>query len=326
LRKSVFALIAAAAAAPLLAPLSGQEAPPPGGLPTMGETIEVRTGFVRLMLPVEAPEPRAEELEVLWKGERQEITRVVGGPEATLELGIAVDQSASLYRSFEPLREAARNVVTGALRENDRIFVVGFDETARLLDAGQGDEVARVVESLPTRPFGYMTALFPVITDVVGRFQNVEARSALVIATDGCDSDLYPDSRAAAQAARERAIPVFLLMPDREACRRTQCESRPDGDWHCYTVPVSGATTPQEQLGILTGSTNERKKFLGAIEKQGGAGFVVKKPKDWETALREILARLSRQWLVVFDPSSDAVRSDEVEVFSIADGKRRRLR
>jgi hypothetical protein len=75
--------------------------------PAFGETVEVRTGFVRFLLPADAPPPTAADLEVRWKRQPQRIVRVVGGAGDPLELGILVDRTTSFQHAFEPLRAGA---------------------------------------------------------------------------------------------------------------------------------------------------------------------------------------------------------------------------
>ena len=48
-------------------------------------------------------------------------------------------------------------------------------------------------------------------------------------------------------------------------------------------------------------------------------------PDDWQKALGKIFERLSRQWTVVFEPSSPEVTSDEVVVYAKVNGRRKKL-
>jgi hypothetical protein len=119
-------------------PLLGQ---PASGPNSFGDVIEVRTGFVRVTLPSGTPAPRAEEFEVLWNRQPQKILRIVGGAADPLEVGIAVDRSASMHNVFEPMRQAARELVERGFSEQDRLFVVGFH--------GRGAPARRRLAALP---------------------------------------------------------------------------------------------------------------------------------------------------------------------------------
>jgi hypothetical protein len=311
--------------------------------PAFGEIVEVRTGFVRFLLPADAPPPTAADLEVRWKKQPQRIVRVVGGAGDPLELGILVDRTTSFQHAFEPLRAAALEVAGRALTEHDRLFAVAFSDHSTLLAEGRGD-AARVLATLPAgpEPGTHPTAFYDAIDRALGRFQNADARAALVVVSDGCDlaGDLARAPNVA-RRARELAIPVFLLLPDRDDCRYSRCSTDANGRWHCvddsaptiyrgsasdFNNPASRPVT-MAQLGKENSATAERERFSGRISKDGGGAFVVHEPEEWQAALERIFERLSRQWTVVFEPSSEAVSSDEVEVFGRnARGRRRKLR
>ena len=309
--------------------------------PVLGEVIEVRTGFVRFLVPADAPPPKAETLEVSWKGRAQRVLRVVGGGGDPLEVGIAVDRSASLHHAFVPLRSAALELVGAALNEQDRVFALAFTDEPRLLAEGRG-EATRVLAALPSfpEPGTHPTALYATLANALELFGNADARAALIAVTDGCDTaGGLSSAPSVAMRARELAIPIFLLMPDRDRCRYTRCVPGPTGELSC-TAESGPAMTPLPSSDIFnpaarrmtsvpknagTYATAERDRFAGQIERDGGGAFVVGDPGEWDAALRQVFDQLARQWTVVFEPSSAEVRSDEVRVYARADGRRRRL-
>ena len=158
--------------------------------------------------------------------------------------------------------------------------------------------------------------------------------------SDGCDTagDLA-SATAVGRRARDMAIPVFLLMPDRNVCQNTVCQQVAGGKWECK--PEASPTilhgeapdmfnpaarqTAMAESSRAGGATEERDRFTGLISANGGGDFVVNDPEDWEKAMKKISDRLGRQWTVVFEPSSDEVTSDEIKVYSNAGGRRRRL-
>jgi hypothetical protein len=324
------------------APAASQPAASPGEPPVLGEVIEVRTGFVRFLVPADAPPPRAEQIEVVWRRQPQKVVRVVGGEGDPLEVALLVDRSASLHHAFAPLRAAALDLVDEALSEHDRLLALSFTDEPRLLAEGRGEAV-RVLTALPTdpEPGTHPTALFVSLAHALTLFGNADARAALIAVTDGCDTagGLASASAVAARAG-ELAIPIFLLMPDRDACRFTRCERDVAGELRC-TAESGPAMTPLPSSDMFNpaarrmtpvpqsaGSfaTLERDRFAGLIEGDGGGAFVVGDRGEWSVALRRIFDRLARQWTVVFEPSSEAVRSQEVRVYARLDGRRKRLR
>lgn len=308
---------------------------------SFGEVIDIRTGFVRVTLPAGAPPPRVEDVEVLWRKQPQRVVRVVGGVDDPLELGIAVDRSASMHATFEPMRAAALQLVDQAVSDEDRLFAVGFSNETRLLAEGRG-EAARVIAALPTSPElgNRPTALFSALNRALQLFENADARAALIVVSDGCDTagDLA-SATTVGRRARDLAIPIFLLMPDRNVCQNTLCQQNATGQWECKpeASPIlmqgesrdmfNPAARPTEmaESSLAGGATEERDRFTGLISAAGGGDFVVNDPEDWDRAMKKISDRLGRQWTVVFEPSSNEVTSDEIKVYSKAGGHRRRL-
>jgi hypothetical protein len=239
---AAWGLVAAAAGS-----VSAQTAQEP---PAYGEVIDVRTGFVRVTLPKGAPAPRVEDIEVTWKGQPQKVLRVIGGTAGPLELGIAVDRSASMHASFELMRAATLNLVDQGISEQDRVFSVAFTDETRLLAEGRG-EAAKVIAALPSTPeLGTRpTALFQALTRTLQLFENADARAALLVVSDGCDTaGGLVSATSVARRASDLAIPVFLLMPDRNACRNTVCQLDAAGKWRC---------TPDATPGLMHGASND---------------------------------------------------------------------
>ncbi len=323
----------------LRAPVPAQPLPEPQ---SFGEVIDVRTGFVRVTLPGGASAPRAEEFEVVWKGQPQKVLRVVGGAADPLEVGIAVDRSASMHPAFEPMRHAALELVDQGFSENDRLFVVGFTDEARLLAEGRGAAL-RVLTALPAspEPVSRPTALFESLTRTLQLFENAEERAALIVVSDGCDTaGRIASATSVARRARDLAIPIFLLMPDRSDCRNTVCTLDAAGRWTCSPADSprlerqlsdEGSTVTARSTSISEGTvgspaTAARLRFSALIGKAGGGHFYVDDPEDWKRALNRIFEQLGRQWTVVYEPTSEEVKSEEIRVHRRVNGRRQRLR
>ncbi len=323
----------------LVAPVAGQQHPEPSHF---GDVIDVRTGFVRVTLAGGASAPRADEFEVLWKRQPQKVLRVVGGAADPLEVGIAVDRSASMYNVFEPMRHAALELVERGFSENDRLFVVGFTDEARLLAEGRGAAL-RVLAALPTspKPASAPTAFFESLIRTLQLFENAEERAALIVVSDGCNTaGGFSSATSVARRARDLAIPIFLLMPDRSDCRHTVCTIDAGGRWTCSPadsprldrqLSAEGSTVSVESMKLAESTaaspaTAERNRFSALIGKAGGGHFFVDDPEDWQRALSRIFEQLGRQWTVVYEPTSDDVKSAEIRVYRRANGRRQRLR
>jgi len=143
-----------------------------------------------------------------------------------------------------------------------------------------------------------------------------------------------------ARRARQLAVPVFLLMPDRNPCQNTRCRRDVAGEWQCTPDdapaivrgesndmfnPAAGVSAMLSS-SAASGATAERDRFIGLISDAEGGAFVVRKPGEWDKAMERIFERLSRQWTVVFEPESEAVDSADVRVWAHLAGRRKRLR
>lgn len=330
------------------------------GTPDFGEEVVVRTGFVRVTLPAGVGKPDAGTFEVRWKHRPQNVTRVLGGADAPLEVGIAVDQSASMVEALVPLREALATFVDEWTTERDRIFVAAFSDSLLPIAEGRRD-AAPVLASLPVRPQTGQrpTALFASLLQMLPSFENSDARTALIVASDGCDTapDVAtqpgaagapgiasrPDRSTAtrvAQLAKDLAIPVYLVRPERGPCRKASCVIDRTGRWDCTSqspprIEHFGSPDPHDRrarsMGIshdpsVREPTYERDRFAGLISRGGGAAFVAPTPEDWQRVLGRIFQDLDRQWTIVFERDADEVKSSEVQVYATFAGKRTRLR
>ncbi len=89
---------------------------------------------------------------------------------------------------------------------------------------------------------------------------------------------------------------------------------------------VAVRTMTYTQNTSTASSTAERDRFTSLIADSGGGTFAVPSPAAWPRAWRRIFEQLGRQWTVVFEPTSDDVKSEEIRVYRRADGRRQRLR
>lgn len=334
------AVVAAALLSTFASSLPAQQPPAAPPEEPFGEVVDVRTGFVRVTLPAGAPPPRVEDVEVLWRKQPQKVVRVVGGANDPLEVAIAVDRSASMHAAFEPMRSAALELVDRGISDADRVFAVSFSDELRLLAEGRG-EARKVLQALPATPQSgdHPTALYESLDRTLRLFENADARAALLVVSDGCDTaGGLVTPATVARRAHEMAIPIFLLLPSRADCQNTECAQDLTGKWQCKPAaspsimkgesnemfnPAS-RTVDMGQYSKANAATMDRDRFAGLIADTGG-DFVARDPDDWPKALAKIFERLSRQWTVVFEPSSPEVTSDEVVVYAKVNGKRKKL-
>lgn len=266
----------------------------------IGESIDVRLGQARWIGPPEAPAPTPEDVRVLYRGEPQKVLRVVGGGAVRLELGFAIDTSESTHTRFNELRSAARALATRLLGPEDRSFVVPFSTRADVAASGRGD-LAGLLAALPAESREEATHLYDALAFALLQFHGEDPRAALVVLTDACDTTAKPDLQRVTDLARRRAVPVYGLLLEEPCTRRIR-----EVDVH---GPDSSRDLPDERLGRAQRTTLGR-----VVRSTGGRILLLQEGNGIQAALEEILRELERQWIVVFEPSSDRVSSGAVEV------------
>ena len=259
-----------------------------------GEVVDVRLGQARLLLPADAARPAPQSVRARWRGREQRILRVVGGAEESLELGLLIDVSGSTAPDFAAFRRAAARSALTVSGRSDRLFVAEFGDRARMLASGRA-RAGEILAHLPTAPRPEKTALSPAISWALGQFHGEYARAALLVVSDGCDTTERTSIGRFAPIARERGIPVFLLRRDRDCQAGTGVHAQPG----------SPATVTAQRI---------RSDVERAVRATGGEVLVFATDEELERRLDELLLALGRQWLVVFEPQSDAVDSRDVKV------------
>jgi hypothetical protein len=314
-----------------LAQLLGGGPPLPGQEP-FGELIDVRSGFARVIVKDEGARLQAGDFEVTWKGASQSVREALGGPGSAIEVGIALDLSASMQRSLESMKTALRDFLRAELSAVDRVFIVSFSDRIDLQTDGLDASLAAIATmTIDDRPGVRPTRFFAGVDRALSAFRNSSPRAVLLVASDGCDSLLEHGSgeRILSRAAK-MAIPVVLIAPGRRDCRNTTCTLESSGDWNCAEESSSAVPTvrvrdrdpadptqgPIDLPAALVASpaTISRDQFVGRLKAGGGGFLTARSDSEWTRRIATVRSLLDRQWTVVFEPSSPAVQSSEVRV------------
>lgn len=263
-----------------------------------GARVDVRRGEARFTLGRDDPVPDAGRLSVFHRGRPQRIVSVAGGGRESLEIGLLVDLSGSTRKRFEELRAALAAAEASLIGPGDRTFLGVFSDEPLLLASGRHRQLEVYAELPEPRAFS-RTDLFEALTWSIGQFHREDQRAALVVLTDGCASD-PPESYAGLRKLLVgAAIPVHVLLLD-QPCVFDHC---PGGLREC--------PDPKRRIEL---HYRPRLRFLGLARASGGSVHTIGAEARLDGAWREILGELGRQWRVVFEPDSDRVTSDGVEV------------
>lgn len=306
--------------------------PPLLGQEPFGELIDVRSGFARAIVKDEGARLQAGDFEVTWKGTNQSVREALGGPGSAIEVGIALDLSASMQPSLESMKTALRDFLRAELSAADRVFLVSFSDRIDLLASDLDASLSSIATmSIDARPGVRPTRFFDGVDRALSTFRNSSPRAVLLVASDGCDSlhEHGSGERILSRAAK-MAIPVVLIAPGRRDCRNTTCTSESPGEWICSEESSSAVATVRVRdrdpadptrgpidlpaAVLASPATISRDQFVGRLKAGGGGFLTARSDSEWTRRIASVRSLLDRQWTVVFEPSSPAVQSSEVRV------------
>ena len=130
--------------------------------------------------------------------------------DVPLVLGIAIDSSESMNFVWRQLHTVVRAFLEGALAEEDRAFLVDFDDTVRPLQALTGSQPllrARLHRLLAQGG----TALNDGILFSLLQFRAEPGRRALVVVTDGDDLHSRTKRAQVADFAERMGVPIYFI-------------------------------------------------------------------------------------------------------------------
>ena len=100
---------------------------------------------------------------------------------------LMIDVSPSTKFKIDEIHTAAIDFV-GQLKENDRVMVIAFDRSTRVLSEPTGDR-NQISKAIRRANFGEGTSLYDAVDNVINRRLNkIEGRKAIVLFSDGVDT------------------------------------------------------------------------------------------------------------------------------------------
>ena len=158
--------------------------------------------------PVGDLEP--EDFEVRENGQRRQVETLYVSNDIPLSLGLAIDSSGSMEPIWQQTNAIAEGFLDGALTWRDQAFLVDFDSTLRLVQPLTGSKplLARGLARL--FPQGN-TALYDAILFSLLQYGDAPGRRALVVVTDGYDSNSRSDPTRAIDFGKRLGVPVYVV-------------------------------------------------------------------------------------------------------------------
>ncbi|MXX63163.1 MAG: VWA domain-containing protein [Holophagales bacterium] len=151
-----------------------------------------------------------EDFEVRENGQRRQVENLYVSNDIPLSLGLAIDSSGSMEPIWRRTNAIAEAFLNGALTWRDQAFLVDFDSTLRLVQPLTGSKplLARGLERL--FPQG-QTALYDAILFSLLQYGETPGRRALVVVTDGFDSNSRSDPTRAIDFGKRLGVPVYVV-------------------------------------------------------------------------------------------------------------------
>jgi len=157
-----------------------------------------------------------EDFEIREGGGRIEPERLHTANDIRLLLGLAIDSSESMRPAWSHLRHVARSFLASSLAPEDSAFLVDFDDAVRLLQPPTADK-RRLRTHLGQLVPGGGTALHDGLLFSLLQFRREPGRRALVVVTDGVDTDSRSRWQQAPDFAERLGIPIYFIELDRSA-------------------------------------------------------------------------------------------------------------
>jgi VWFA-related protein len=234
------------------------------------------------------------ETQVYEDDKPQILVGVRRGQDLPLTLTILIDLSGSTEQKWQILRAQTANFIRSVMRSGDRVAVVSFSDTIRVLANSDNDPspktLASLVESMPVEQGQevYKRRDGPVngtrMWDAVKLATTAtpkDGRKAILILTDGVDSASAVEPKEVVRRAQASAVPVYAILTPSPA----------------WTSPPRG-----QQPG------DSPRRLREAVEQTGGITLL----GDEETVtsrLDEFVQTLRSQFIVEYKPTDKSSKA-----------------
>lgn len=195
--------------------------------------------------------------------------------DQAISIAVLVDGSASMTYSIRAASNAAVEFVKATLREGDRCSVTAIQEVPRRRQPLTTDRESLVKALQSIVPSG-TTALYDAIATALRELEEEKARRAIVVLTDGGDTDSIRSYEEIEKTAAEAGVPIYFIVYN------TGQETHPrDLERLKYLSALTG--------GFVAVATNQNLSAkYGEIERDLRAQFAILyqvadfvRPKEW---------------------------------------------
>jgi Ca-activated chloride channel family protein len=246
------------------------------------------------------PGLRMEDFDVYEDGKLQKISQF-DSERVPVSLGLVLDTSGSMAgEKMAKAQDAVRRFLDDLLGPQDEVFLMRFDSRVSVLSdwTENRSAVSRMVQSI--RPTGG-TALYDAMSDAVplGE-QGTRRKKALVLISDGNDSDSSTDVDTVQRQIRESEMLVYAVGID------SQQESI--GSTIGNVIGRIILNSPRSSGGRTSRSAGGERLNEGVLrsitDDSGGRTEIIRNARDIDAATAGIASELSRQYFLGYSTSS----------------------
>lgn len=226
------------------------------------------------------------------ENEEQEITNF-SSIEVPISIVLVIDTSRSTKFRIEDIQHAAVSFVE-QLRPNDRVMIVSFDEKIRVQSEFTNDRNV-LKQAIAKTKTGLGTKLYEAVNFVTGeKFKNVQGRKAIVLFTDGVDTESKNGSgRQSMFDAEKNEISIFSLQYDTMA----DVDAMLNGKNQAQKLLTSNPT--EEEFALAT------RYLRGLAYRSGGRVHQAENLTNVNEAFAAIAEELRHQYSLGYYPKNE---------------------
>ena len=224
-----------------------------------GEVLRVNTNLISVPVTVSdragrfVGDLKREDFQLFENGKPQRI-EYFAATESPFTVALVLDNSLSAKFKIEEIQTAAYQFVL-AMRPNDKVMIVAFDEQVHFLSEPTSDrETLR--QAIRQTKFGGGTSLYTAMRATFNQMKRLPGRKAIVLFTDGVDTTseaVKADDNQ--REAQELDALVYTIHYDTYADVQNQINNAPIGGGQTSTIPNSPVQLPGQQSPTIPGTS-----------------------------------------------------------------------
>ncbi len=214
---------------------------------------------------------------LLENGKPQPLVQFLSA-DGAVDVALLVDMSGSIMPVLSDLRRTATDFVD-ALRPDDRVMVVGFDQRVRPLSplTNNREELELAVDRLkPSGSTSLFDSLYITLNTLSTSSRDFTRRTAVVVITDGDDTSSNLQPQEVREQARRYGIPIYMILLNQ-------------------TIE-----NMRDRFGSYE-HTQRRFEMKGLGQTTGGRTFVIPEGRTLKDAYKSIVQDLSQQYLLAYE-------------------------